>query len=192
MLTGCAAPFYHYDAHYDVRLASVEPTGQIRTRALLPDSTIYQFTDGLLQMQWATSKGSRLNFVLTNCSPDTLRLIWKDARYVDERLDSHHIVHAGVRLTDQTGTSYNSVIPPYTSMVDYILPEHLIIANPARPDLMLQERPLITLRESTPRKLQREAQALNGKHVQILLPIAAKGATKSYRFTFQIENVTIY
>ena len=84
-----------------MRLADVQPPGRIGPQDISVDSTVSTFYDNTLRIQWAWGTDARLHFVLDNLTPDSLRVIWEDARYVDERQNSHRVMHAGVKFADR-------------------------------------------------------------------------------------------
>lgn len=169
----------------------MDPPGWIGAPEGSADSTIYEFHDHRVRFQWAIGSDARLDFVLDNLSPDTLHVLWEDARYVDEHLDSHRVLHAGVRISDRSNPRPEVTVPPLGKLVDFVLPEHLIVQNPAKPGELLRESPLVSLGDGNPRQTRREAKALRGRQIQVLLPMASRGATKSYRFAFQIDRVIL-
>ena len=129
-----------------MRLADVQPPGRIGPQDISVDSTVSTFYDNTLRIQWAWGTDARLHFVLDNLTPDSLRVIWEDARYVDERQNSHRVMHAGVKFADRGEPRLEIPVAPLGKMVDFVQPVYVLIPDPRDSTALLRKPPLMKIR----------------------------------------------
>ncbi|MHC4598004.1 MAG: hypothetical protein ACYS47_03270 [Planctomycetota bacterium] len=192
-LTGCAS----YKAKYDLLLGEVEcvsPGEEGRTvsdirRMGLGGVTVYLYEDDRLKLFWVPD-AEELRFKLVNKTDETLKIIWDEAVYIDEKGVNNRLVHEGIRSED----AYKPQ-PPSLVVKKGILSQAVFPADHVRPKSRTVERRMVEpLFPSVDRRkgaLKSEAQKVVGKSVRILLPMQWKDRKTEYTFTFTVKGFAI-
>ena len=117
---------------YDFRLKEVERPVDARERygeqkiVRFQDEgvTKYSFEDEMIKIVWLpTSYG--FDFVLSNRTDHSIKIIWDEAVFVDEKGRSKRVMHSGVKYTER-----NNPQPPTTSCFFILLPS--LVCDSAR------------------------------------------------------------
>ncbi|MBB6109768.1 hypothetical protein SAMN05421821_105186 [Mucilaginibacter lappiensis] len=172
---------------YKARLTKVEVQGKVTADSsnIKVDSTInafnpqYIFTDKDIDIIWLYAL-TEFDFILTNKSEQTIKIIWDDAAYIDKDGTTHKIFHKGVKYLDRNNSQPPSGIIKGAKISDLIAPTDYAYYSSGSYGGWQQTRLF--------EKPKRHQPALfDNITSRILLPISFNGTTIEYIFTFSIN-----
>lgn len=192
-LVSCALYTPQYDisskSEYDIRLREVEASSQVKdmfgdgriVRADSADIQGYVFENDMIRMTWVPTEIS-LAFTLENKTDDSLRIMWKDAVYIDVEGVAATVTHSGVKYAELNYTDGRvhrpSVVLSKGSMSDMVLPR----PNVRAPGGMMLGGHVTPL-------LPGDAESYLGKTIRVLLPLKVEAAVVEYTFVFNIDGL---
>lgn len=164
---------------YLVALTSVERPQQAKDRygpqtlSTVQDSgvTKYSFEDSLVSVVILPLE-KEFDFVMTNKTDHTIKLVWDDAAFVNIDGESGRVIHSGIKLIDKEKPQPPSIIVRGGKLADIAVPS----AHIAWVYNDWFTGPLI------PRNAD-----VSGKQIQLLLPIEIEGVENDYLFTFSVN-----
>jgi hypothetical protein len=124
-----------------------------------------------LSIIWLASNKD-FGFSLNNKTNYSIRIIWDDAVYVDERGRAGRTFHSGVKYTERTSSQPATVVPKGCSYDDLLAPTDKVFSAASG---WGQEN------------LFNGGYEIDGKTVKILLPIELQGIKNEYTFHFRIK-----
>lgn len=193
---GVSCAFYtpQYDissrSEYDISLREVVASSQPKdrfgegriVRADSADVQRYVFENDMIRIAWVPTEIS-LAFTLENKTDDSLRVIWRDATYIDAEGVRATVTHAGVKYDDffySDGRAQRpSVVLSKGSMSDMVLP---------RPNVQLPTGFMAGTGRVKP-LLPGDAESCLGKTIRVLLPLEMEAALVEYTFIFNIDGL---
>lgn len=126
----------------------------------------YLYEDNVISILWSDTKDMFV-FLLKNNSENSLKVVWDEAAFVNEKNESGRIIHKGVAKGKANESQTPTVVLKGTELSDLIAPVD-------RLDKWLIPR------------IGVQDPKMDGKTVKILLPIEIKGVVNEYIFTFDI------
>ena len=193
-LMGCAT-VPTYTASYDIALREVERPSQAKVRYGEPKITPiqedglqkYYFEDDLIKILFFTST-IQIEFVLTNKTDHSIKIVWDEASFVDEKGVGHRVVHGGTKLIDRNGPQPPTVVVRKGTIADLVYPSDYVDWTGSS----WHHRPILpNYGETIPGILEKEANAVIGKTIQVLLPLQIEDVVNEYIFSFAIDKVLI-
>lgn len=207
---GCA-PFIpppSYKAYYDISLSEVERPlkakeryGEQKIEKMQEEgSQKYYFEDEMVKIVWIPTS-SEIDFLLTNKTDHSIKIIWDEAAYVDENGVSHRVLHSGTKLVDRNNPQAPTVVVRKGSATDMIYPADYVsfasrswIYRPLLPnhtDDWIYNLNAGYTGENLPNKLLKDANSIVGKTIQVLLPLQIEDVVNEYIFTLKVNSVEV-
>ena len=149
------------------------------------DTLGYEFEDSLLKIIWIPTR-SRFNFILSNKTQHSIKIIWDESVYVDSRGINQGVTHLGTKYTDHNSPQHPSIILKYGSIEDMIIPSNNIYYSSGWgvKDLFPNNS------DSKSISIIKAAKHI-GETVKILLAVESQGTTHEYIFTFRVDGVVL-
>lgn len=143
---------------------------------------LLHYEDDYIDLRWEITDVPRFN--LTNKAQSTVKLIWNNAVYQDDKGRTQRVMHEGIKFIDSSKDIPESTLLPNGSIDDTVLPvEHIIYANGWK------IYPLFS--ENVKRKYLKNATDRKGKRVKIMLPFMIGNNLHEYQFIFKIVDVEV-
>lgn len=192
-LNGCATS---YNISYNIVLKEVESPIKTKERyaerkITKVDNTGNIFEDEVIKIVWfPTSR--QVSFFLTNKTDYSIKILWDEAAFVDERGNCHRVIHAGVKYIDRNNSQPPSVVVRKGFIEDSVVPTG-IPANIYWAYGDWHERPLFPTTASgvTAKKAKKKVEKYIGETMQVLLPIETEGIVNDYIFTLKIKDIEV-
>jgi hypothetical protein len=197
---GCAT----YRAYYDIALKEVERPVEAKERYGEQEITKveeegifkYHFEDQMVEIIWIPTS-FRCSFILKNKTNHSIKIVWDEAALVDEKGESHRVVHSGVKYIDRNNPQPLSVIVRGGTISDIIISSDNIYYESGEYGGW-QEKPLFPtwvrqrwLRKKEVDLFRTQVKKYVGKTIQVLLPLQIEDVINEYIFTFEIKDVEV-
>ncbi len=134
----------------------------------------YLYKDNIISILWYGTK-SNFEFKLMNNSVNSVKIIWDDAVFIDNKNSADGIIHKGVKYKDANVSQPPTVIPKGMSIDEIIIPKSKIKYRDGWYNVEMVDKSWGYYEE------------LDGALVKVLLPIEIKGIINEYTFTFKME-----
>lgn len=134
----------------------------------------YLYEDNVISILWYGDK-TQFVFSLKNKSTHSLKIVWDEAAFINNKNESSRVIHKGVRYIDANKSQASTIIPKGTELNDIIAPVDRI--------RYIDEYFLVEMVEGG----FRYDPSLEGAHVKVLLPIEIQGVINEYIFTFEMH-----
>lgn len=142
------------------------------------DITKFSYIDNVINLIiFATN--SKFAFELKNVSPNSIKIIWDEAAFVDADGSTSKVMHAGTRYSERNSSQPASTIISNAKIEDVATPTDRVRYSSA-----LSEWVSDSMYPSTPK--------LKGKQIRLMLPIQIKNVINEYVFVFDLEYLPIY
>jgi len=192
-LTGCTT----YRAYYDIGLTEVERPAQAKQRygeqkvTQIEEEGVnkYLFEDEMVKIVWIPTS-SQVSFILTNKTNHSIKIVWDEAAFVDEKGISHRVMHSGVKYIDRNNPQPPSVVVRNGTITDLVIPTDNVYYVSGKYGGW-REAPLFPASSVTAEELRSKAQKYVGKTIQVLLPIQIEDVVNEYIFTFEVKSVNV-
>ena len=130
---------------------------------------------------------------IQNSAPESIKVLWDDAVFIDQQGLSHRIIHVGTKYTDKEKAQVPSVIAPASRIEETLYPsDYINWTNGAWGSQGWQKQSIYNVGQ-TYATLQ-EAQATINElmmPVKLLLPIESNEKKNEYIFLFDGKSATI-
>jgi hypothetical protein len=137
ILIGCASPYQAKSqrtytiatASYDISLISVERYtgtkkiyGEQRIDSVLEDGVSkFYFEDELVRIKWLP-RPDDIVLVVNNKVGGLVRIVWDEARFIDEKGISHRLIHSGIGYEERNYLQQPAIIVGKGSLEDFVHP----------------------------------------------------------------------
>lgn len=139
------------------------------------DVTKFSYIDNVVDLIiFATS--SKFAFELKNLSPNSIKIIWDEAVFVDADGSTSKIMHAGTRYSDRNSSQPATTIISNAKIEDVATPTDRV-----RYSSVLSEWVSDTMFPTSPH--------LKGKQLRLMIPIQIKNVINEYVFVFDLMYV---
>ena len=145
--------------------------------------TAYQ--DSLIMIRWEYSTTS-LGFTLQNRSNKTIKVLWEEASFIDEKGQSNRIMHNGVKYIDRSQSQPASTVMRGATLTDEIVPVNKAVFVSGQYGGWVT-RPIFETNAWSATETAKMYDAIRGKKVAVLLPIVSEGRTREFIFNFVIK-----
>jgi len=189
---------------YDFGLKEVERPVDARERygeqkiVMLQDEgvTKYSFEDEMIKIVWLpTSYG--FDFVLSNRTDHSIKIIWDEAVYVDEKGRNKRVMHSGVKYTERNNPQPPTTIVRRATVTDTIIPTDNVRWIKGYYDQYgsgpgwWSKAPLFpsSTVQGSADELLTQAKQYVGKTFQVLLPLKIEEVVNEYIFIFIVNDV---
>ncbi|MHC4780350.1 MAG: hypothetical protein ACYTFG_17410 [Planctomycetota bacterium] len=193
MCVGCAS----YEVDYEIALEEVERTSSGSKREVLDTirrmttgaASVFLFEDDVLKFIWSP-RAEEMRFKLVNKGDETLRIIWDEALYIDEKGVNTRLVHAGIHSNDAYKLQPPSLVVKKGILSEAVFPAHHVAGDPRPVDRGTME-PIFPMWGRSKDALKSGAQKVVGKTVRILLPVVREEKKTVYTFHFVVKGFAI-
>lgn len=149
---------------------------------------LYLYDDALIHAAWTIAPDS-LGVTLTNKSRTQIGVVWDRAAYLDLDGVSHPVIHRGIKLAARNEPPRATVLAAGAVLEDEVLPLDYI--RWAASDWTVSNLfPAPTMVNAASDDAKR-VQALKGRKIGVLLPLAVGGETVDYLFSFAFTDVKL-
>jgi len=164
-----------------------------------PEIQGWTFEDGMVRVEWKPDLGRAFSFRLTNKTEHALRIPWDGAAWVDERNESHRVLHGVVTYGNRDLPQAPTTVVSGTSVTDALyvadgwyrgpqgLTHRAVITPPPGSawagNVLTYRRPLD---DAAADALRRRVAKDQGLEVRALLPLEIQGVTNDYASTFTL------
>jgi hypothetical protein len=176
-----------YYPQYDFKFSSVENLNKEQYSIAKIDSG-YFYSDNNFEIEIYASSDRYFDFKIKNKSGTTLKIIWDNAAYVNYDNVSSNIIHTGIKFSEKNAHQIPSIIVKNSIVEEEIAPINCIEYTDDGWSVIP-----ITKRDTfnSIQEIQKNKAEIEGKHVQLLLPIQKNDSIIEYLFDFEITNYKI-
>ena len=188
-----------HTVRYDIGLSAVERPENAKERYgeqkivafQEEDTTKYGFEDDLIRIVWLPTP-EEFVFDLTNKTNHSIKIIWDEARYVDENGNSKRVMHSGVKYTDRNNPQPPTTVARSATVSDLVFPTENVDSVGGLYTAWGEEPLFPTSSTSgSSEDLLAKAKKYVGKSVKILLPLQIEETVNQYIFVFKVNDVVI-
>lgn len=144
----------------------------------------YQYEDNVLSILWYGTE-EQFIFSLKNKSQNSLKIVWDDAAFVNNKNESSKIIHQGIKYIDANKPQSPTIIPKGAEINDLIAPTDRIAYYDGKYSKSWYSKTMIE-------GANRYDKDIDGQCVQVLLPIEIRGVLNEYIFTFKLVWIYDY
>ena len=203
LINGCYTlqPFYY--GTYDISMSEVERPSDAKERygeqkitSMTEEGNLkYYFEDDLVKVTWLATSSS-LSFVIENKTDHSIKIIWDEAAFVDEKGSSHRVVHNGVKYTDRNSSQPPTVvvrkgrIDDRIVATDYVYFDEGYYGQYYTKEAEWKEKPFFESVQygGDPKLLESEMQSNVNKTFSVLLPLEVENVVNDYIFNFKVDS----
>lgn len=138
------------------------------------DITKYSYVDNFIDILiFASNK--QFNFILKNVSPNTIKVVWNEAVFVDVDGSTSKVMHSGIKYSQREGDQPASTIIKGAKLEDLAAPTDKVYYSDAA-------------KEWTSKSLFSSAKTKEkGQTLRLMLPIQVKEVVNEYIFEFTLN-----
>ena len=194
------------NASYDISLISVERYiagtkkiyGEQRIEAVIEEgiSRIY-FEDEMVKIKWLPSPYD-IVFVLYNKTDGPVRIVWNEARFIDEKGASHRLIHSGTGYEDRNNSHPPTVVAARGTLEDFVHPadyfqrEDDYGGSSYKQQGYWKRAPFLPAQiKGTAEELRTKAEPFVDKTFQVILALQIDDLQNEYVCTFKINKVAV-
>jgi hypothetical protein len=208
-LIGCELPYQTKsqrtytiaNASYDISLISVEKC--IRTKKTCEEQSVeavreegmskFYFEDEMVRIKWFP-KPDDIVFVANNKMDRPERIVWDEARLMDEKGVSHRLIHSGIGYEERNDPQQAMVIAARGNIEDFVHPADYFQREKwsSKQQGYWRRAPFMpTQIKGTAEELRTKAEPFVGKTFQVILALQVDDVQNDYVCTFKINNVDV-
>lgn len=157
----------------------------------------FKFSDSLIDVEFST-RTSNIDFKLKNVSNKSIKLIWDDFSFVNEKGAAQKIIHKNIKLNNKEGAQAPTVIPTNSYIEDTVTPIDDIEFVGSKNYGGLYTSPVYWKKAYIFPKLlygyskQKDlAKSLVGNNYSLLMVIEKDNTKIEYKFDFKINDITL-
>jgi len=218
MLIGCDTPYrtkssaYNpprtqkvANARYDIMMITAEKSvgSQQKLEEQRIDTVVeegitkYRSEDNRVRIEWRATPIDVV-FTVNNKTDGPVKIVWDEARFMDEKGRSHRLIHSGIGYEESNLPQLPTVIAGGMNLQDFIHPLDYfqwIEIHGMRSDNQQgywDRAPFLPTKiKGSAEELRVKAEAVVGKTFQVTLPLEISSVRTDYLSTFRITNVDI-
>jgi hypothetical protein len=193
-------------ARYDIAMIAVEKSmaspHQVemqRIETVFEEGmTKYRHEDGLVRIEWRPAPVD-IVFTVYNKTDSPVKIVWDEARFMDEKGISHRLIHSGIGYEERNLPQPPTVIAgginleEFMHPLDYFQWEEIRGMSAAKKQGYWDRAPFLPTQipKGTAEELRVKAGAMVGKTFQAILPLEINQIRIDYLCTFRIAHVDI-
>ncbi len=132
-----------------------------------------QIRDGKVSIELRLDE-QQMQMNLKNNTPNVINILWQRASYTDVNNRTHRIMHSGIRFEDRDSSFPLQKIMPYVTLHQALIPVDSVALNPRKKTFEIG--PLFA-----------DPKSLNGKEVNVVIPIEIDAKVVPYSFKVKIN-----
>jgi hypothetical protein len=208
-LIGCGLPnqtksqrtYTIANASYDISLISVEKCigtkktcGEQRVETILEEGfSKFYFEDEMVKIKWFP-KPDDVVFVVNSKVDRPVRIVWDEARLIDEKGVTHRLIHSGIGYEERNDPQRPTVIAARGSLEDFVHPADYFQWekwSSKQQGYWKRASFMPTQIKGTAEELRTKAEPFIGKTFQVILALQINDVRNDYVCTFKINNVDV-
>lgn len=139
------------------------------------DVTKFSYIDNVIDLIiFATN--TKFSFELKNISPNSIKIIWDEAVFVDADGSTSKVMHVGTKYSERNSTQPPTTVIKNAKIEDVATPTDRVYYSD-------------TLKEWMSKSMMPQEPKLEGKQIQLMLPIQIKDVVNEYIFVFDLNYV---
>lgn len=188
------------NATYDISLISVDKStgakkmGEQRIETVAEEGTArFYFEDETVRIKWLPSPYD-IVFVLNNKTDGPVRIVWNEARFIDEKGASHRLIHSGTGYEDRNNSHPPTVVAARGALEDFVHPADYFQWEKwsSKQQGYWKRAPFMPTKvKGTAEELRTKAEPFVGKTFQVILALRVDDVQNDYVCTFKINNVDV-
>lgn len=190
LLSSC----YSYRGVYHVGLTEVEKPKDSTVRfgesTIVPvkdeTGTKYSYSDEAIEVVWLFLE-DRIAFTITNKTDNSMKIVWDEVVFIDEKGQSNRVFHSGVKYIDRNSSQPPTVVVRGATVSDVIIPTDNAVYTSGQYGGW-SVNPLFESRFMTQEEMSSVPPNYFGKKVQIYFPLEIEGVINEFVFIFEIEE----
>jgi hypothetical protein len=193
------------NARYDITMIAVEKS--VGSQKILEEQRIetvveggvtrYRSEDNMVRIEWRPAPVD-IEFAVNNKTDSPIKIVWDEAKFVDEKGISHRLIHSGISYEERKLPQPPTVIAGGINLQDFIHPldyfqwKEIRGMRSDKQQGYWDRTPFLpTQTKGTAEELRVKASAFVGKTFQVILPLEISNVRIDYLYTFRITNVDI-
>jgi hypothetical protein len=193
------------NATYDISLISVEKSTGVkkiheeqRIEAVIEEGiSRFSFEDETVKIKWLPSPYD-IVFMLNNKTDGPVRIVWDEARFIDEKGASHRLIHSGAGYEDRNVSHPPTVVAARGALEDFVHPadyfqrEEDYGGSSYKQQGYWKRAPFLPAQiKGTAKELSAKAEPFVGKTFQVILALQIDDVQNEYVCTFKINKVAV-
>ena len=187
----------HY-AKYEIPLKNVDyvhtPDNDLGEKKIVlfqeKDELKSAYENEMIKIVW-TPTPYRFLFTITNKTQQTMKIIWKEAEYIDQNGVAKQIMQSAVALSERNGYHLPITVASGSTVKGFVFPADSLYWVSGDRGGWRQDPLFPYFNRTSAEDLMVEAKEYKGKSVQVLLPFDVQNSIYNYRFTFKISDVVL-
>jgi hypothetical protein len=212
-LIGCESPYQTKsqrtytiaNASYDISLISVERYigteklyGEQRIEEVLEEGiSRFYFEDEMVKIKWFP-RPDDIVFVLNNKVDGPVKIVWNEAKFIDEKGVSHRLIHSGIGYEERNYSQPPTIIVGKGAIEDFVHPADYFQREEGGGRRSSKQQgywrrvPFMpTQIKGTAEELRAKTEPFVGKTFQVILALQINDVPNNYVCTFKINKVDI-
>jgi hypothetical protein len=189
------------NASYDISLISMERYmgtqkiyGEQKIEAVLEEGVSkFYFEDEMVRIKWFP-KSDDVVFVINNKLDGPVRIIWNEAKLIDEKGVTHKLIHSGIGYEERNDPQRPTVVAAKGSLEDFVHPADYFQLEKwsSKQHGHWKRAPFMpTQIKGTAEELRTKTEPFVGKTFQVILALQVDDVRNDYVCTFKINNVDV-
>jgi len=193
------------NANYDISLISVERSngtkkiyGEQRIEAVIEEGiSTFFFEDETVKIKWFPTPND-IVIVVNNKADRPVRIVWDEARFIDEKDESHRLIHSGIGYEERNESHPPTVVEARGTLEDFMHPADYFRWEEAYGGKSSKQQGywrrasfLPTQIKGTAEELRAKTEPFVGKTFQVILALQIENVRNDYVNTFRINKVEV-
>lgn len=137
--------------------------------------TKFSYVDNVIEMVIIPTR-TKFTFELKNISPNSIKIIWDEAAFVDADGSTSKVMHVGTKYSERNSSQPATTVIKNAKIEDVATPTDRVYYSE-------------TLKEWTSKSMYPNEPKLKNKQIQLMLPIQIKDVVNEYIFVFDLDYV---
>jgi hypothetical protein len=194
------------NASYDISLISVERYiagtkkiyGEQRIEAVIEEGiSRFYFEDEMVRIKWRPTPYGAV-FVVNNKVDRPVRIVWDEARFIDEKGVSHRLIHSGIAYEERNDPQRPTIVFGRGTIEDFVYPADYFQWEEGGSRRSSKQQGywrrasfMPTQIKGTAEELRMKAEPFIGKTFQVKLALQIDDVPNDYVCTFKINKVDV-
>ena len=193
------------NATYDISLVSVEKSsgdkktyGKQKIEAVIEEGIArFYFEDEMVRIKWSPTPYD-IVLVLNNKADGPVRIVWDEARFIDEKGIRHRLIHSGIGYEDRNSSHPPTVVAARGALEDFVHPadyfqkEEEYGGRSSKQEGYWKRAPFLPAQiKGKAEELRAKAEPFVGETFQVILALQIDDVRYDYVSTFRINKVDV-
>jgi hypothetical protein len=168
--------------------------GEQKIEAVLEEGVSkFYFENEMMRIKWFP-KPDDVVFVINNKLDRPIRIIWNEAKLIDEKGVTHRLIHSGIGYEERNDPQQPTVVAAKGPLEDFVHPADYFQREKlsSKQQGYWKRAPFMpTQIKGTAEELRTKAEPFVGKTFQVILALQVDDVRNDYVCTFKINNVDV-